>query len=135
MSLIFQDPSGSLDPRKSAGSIVGAPLRIHQLVDGRREYNERVEQLFRLVRMLRYAVGIDLDIGLHTRGMKAEEAVEELVRRVPIERRHAEAEVVRLCQEPSYGLCDAVGRRELLALREACESRDRGGFTLRGFHD
>ena len=27
MSLIFQDPSGSLDPRKSAGSIVGEPLR------------------------------------------------------------------------------------------------------------
>ena len=49
MSLIFQDPSGSLDPRKSAGNIVGAPLRIHHLVHGRREYNERVEQLFKLV--------------------------------------------------------------------------------------
>jgi oligopeptide/dipeptide ABC transporter ATP-binding protein len=49
MSLIFQDPSGSLDPRKSAGNIVGAPLRIHHLVNGRREYNERVEQLFGLV--------------------------------------------------------------------------------------
>jgi oligopeptide/dipeptide ABC transporter ATP-binding protein len=49
MSLIFQDPSGSLDPRKSAGNIVGAPLRIHHLVNGRREYNERVEELFRLV--------------------------------------------------------------------------------------
>ncbi len=49
MSLIFQDPSGSLDPRKSAGNIVGAPLRIHHLVKGRKEYSERVEQLFRLV--------------------------------------------------------------------------------------
>ncbi len=49
MSLIFQDPSGSLDPRKSAGSIVGDPLRIHKLVHGKREYNERLEQLFRLV--------------------------------------------------------------------------------------
>lgn len=49
MSLIFQDPSGSLDPRKSAGSIVGEPLKIHKLVNGRRSYNERVEELFRLV--------------------------------------------------------------------------------------
>jgi oligopeptide transport system ATP-binding protein len=49
MSLIFQDPSGSLDPRKSAGSIVGDPLRIHNLVSGRRAYRERVEELFGLV--------------------------------------------------------------------------------------
>jgi oligopeptide/dipeptide ABC transporter ATP-binding protein len=49
MSLIFQDPSGSLDPRKSAGSIVGEPLRIHRLVEDRRAYNAKVEQLFQLV--------------------------------------------------------------------------------------
>jgi oligopeptide/dipeptide ABC transporter ATP-binding protein len=49
MSLIFQDPSGSLDPRKSAGNIIGDPLRIHRLVSNRREYNARVEQLLRLV--------------------------------------------------------------------------------------
>jgi oligopeptide/dipeptide ABC transporter ATP-binding protein len=49
MSLIFQDPSGSLDPRRSAGSIVGEPLKIHRLVKDRRAYNEKVEELFRLV--------------------------------------------------------------------------------------
>ena len=49
MSLIFQDPSGSLDPRKSAGSIVGEPLKIHKLIDSRRSYREKVEQLFGLV--------------------------------------------------------------------------------------
>ena len=49
MSLIFQDPSGSLDPRKSAGSIVGEPLRIHHEVRNRRSHNEKVEQLFQLV--------------------------------------------------------------------------------------
>jgi peptide/nickel transport system ATP-binding protein len=49
MSLIYQDPSGSLDPRKSAGSIVGEPLKIHGLIQGRRQYGEKVEQLFRLV--------------------------------------------------------------------------------------
>jgi peptide/nickel transport system ATP-binding protein len=49
MSLIFQDPSGSLDPRKSAGSIVGEPLKIHGLTSNRRAHNKRVEQLFQLV--------------------------------------------------------------------------------------
>jgi oligopeptide/dipeptide ABC transporter ATP-binding protein len=49
MSLIFQDPSGSLDPRKSAGSIVGEPLKIHHLVENRRARSEKVEQLFQLV--------------------------------------------------------------------------------------
>ena len=49
MSLIFQDPSGSLDPRKSAGSIVGEPLKIHGLTHSRRSYIEKVEQLFHLV--------------------------------------------------------------------------------------
>jgi peptide/nickel transport system ATP-binding protein len=49
MALIFQDPYSSLDPRQSAGSIVGEPLKIHRWVGSRSEYNDRVEQLFRLV--------------------------------------------------------------------------------------
>jgi oligopeptide/dipeptide ABC transporter ATP-binding protein len=49
MSLIFQDPSGSLDPRRSAGSIVGEPLKIHRLVENKRAYQEKVEELFRIV--------------------------------------------------------------------------------------
>jgi len=49
MSLIFQDPFGSLDPRQSAGSIIGEPLIIHHLVQNKGEYKDRVEELFRIV--------------------------------------------------------------------------------------
>jgi peptide/nickel transport system ATP-binding protein len=49
MSLIFQDPYGSLDPRQTAGSIVGEPLKIHHVVNSEQEYEEKVEQLFRTV--------------------------------------------------------------------------------------
>jgi len=49
MSLIFQDPYGSLDPRQSAGSIVGEPLLVHHMVNTKGEYEERIEQLFRIV--------------------------------------------------------------------------------------
>ena len=49
MALIFQDPYSSLDPRQNAGSIVGEPLNIHQMVSSRVDYKEKVEQLFRVV--------------------------------------------------------------------------------------
>jgi peptide/nickel transport system ATP-binding protein len=49
MSLMFQDPYGSLNPRQSAGSIVGEPLIVHQMVKSKAEYHDRIEQLFRQV--------------------------------------------------------------------------------------
>ena len=49
MQLIFQDPYSSLDPRQSAGNIVGEPLTIHQLTKNNDEYNERLAELFRMV--------------------------------------------------------------------------------------
>ncbi len=49
IQLIFQDPYGSLDPRQSAGSIVGEALKIHRLVRNDQEYQQRVKQLFELV--------------------------------------------------------------------------------------
>jgi len=48
MQLIFQDPYASLDPRQTAGDIVGEPLIIHGIASGK-EYNERVDELFRMV--------------------------------------------------------------------------------------
>jgi oligopeptide/dipeptide ABC transporter ATP-binding protein len=48
MSLIFQDPYGSLNPRQSAGSIVGEPLKVHH-IGNHQDYRERVAHLFRMV--------------------------------------------------------------------------------------
>jgi peptide/nickel transport system ATP-binding protein len=49
MQLIFQDPYGSLDPRQSAGNIVGEPLKVHHMVNSNGEYQQRVAELFRTV--------------------------------------------------------------------------------------
>src|SRR3972149_5643196 len=49
MQIIFQDPYGSLNPRISAGNIVGEPMAIHKLVHGKRELRERVENIFQTV--------------------------------------------------------------------------------------
>jgi hypothetical protein len=92
-------------------------------------------RLFHLVNLLWRAVRIRLDIGLHTRDMTPAEAVDELVARLPMERRSAEAEVRRYCAMPTYQLSYAVGRRELLALR--ADFRERAGpeYSLGAFHE
>ena len=48
MGSIFQDPYGSLNPRQTAGDIAGEALVVHHMVK-RGEYNDKVEELFRLV--------------------------------------------------------------------------------------
>jgi len=45
MQMIYQDPYASLDPRMSAGEIVGEPLIIHR-VAAPKERRERVAHLF-----------------------------------------------------------------------------------------
>ncbi len=50
MQLIFQDPYASLDPRMTAGDIVGEPLIVHNLVSGK-GYNEQVAELLRMVEL------------------------------------------------------------------------------------
>ena len=48
MQMIYQDPYASLNPRMSAGEIVGEPLTIHRIADAK-ERRERVAQLFERV--------------------------------------------------------------------------------------
>jgi oligopeptide transport system ATP-binding protein len=45
MQVIFQDPYSSLNPRMTAGNIIGEPLAVHGLVNGKAEYREKVAEL------------------------------------------------------------------------------------------
>ncbi len=49
MQIIFQDPYGSLNPRMTAGSIIGEPLIVHNLTKSKAEYREQVGELLRVV--------------------------------------------------------------------------------------
>jgi len=49
MQVIFQDPYSSLNPRMTAGNIIGEPLVVHGLVDSKAEYKERVANLLQNV--------------------------------------------------------------------------------------
>ena len=45
MQIIFQDPSGSLDPRMTVGEIIGEALDIHGITSSKTERTERIRQL------------------------------------------------------------------------------------------
>jgi oligopeptide transport system ATP-binding protein len=48
MQMIFQDPYASLNPRKRVGQIVGGPLKLHGLADGK-QLRRQVEELLERV--------------------------------------------------------------------------------------
>ena len=45
MQIIFQDPSGSLDPRMTVGEIIGEALDIHGLTSSKKVRTDRIRQL------------------------------------------------------------------------------------------
>jgi hypothetical protein len=115
--------------------VEGWALYAEQLMDEAGFYSSEKVRLFQLVNLLWRAIRVVLDIGLHTRGMTPAEATGYMVEHLPIERRNAEAEVRRYCAWPTYQLSYAVGRRELLSLRDAYRRRNGSETDLRKFHD
>lgn len=49
IGMVFQDPYGALNPRATAGDIVGAPLQVHRLHEGKADYRAKVVELFQTV--------------------------------------------------------------------------------------
>lgn len=56
MQMIFQDPYASLNPRMTVGSIVGEPLEVHNIGSGRKDRQERVQELLKIVGLNPYFV-------------------------------------------------------------------------------
>lgn len=97
-------------------------------------YTTPEAQLFHLVNLLWRARRIVVDIGLHTRGLTPADAVDQVLLSMPMERRSAEAEVRRYCAMPTYQLAYAVGRREILSLRDAFRARAGASYSPRTLH-
>lgn len=49
MQIVFQDPYASLDPRMTVGDIIGEPIDIHHLADGKQQRKEKILQLLETV--------------------------------------------------------------------------------------
>src|SRR6266576_808961 len=128
----------SSDTRKNVWTpltVEGWALYCEDMMGEEGFYRSEEEQFFQRVHLLWRAVRILLDVGLHTRGMTFEQAVEFMTTHLRVDRANAEAEVRRYCAEPAYPLCYAVGRREILELRKDFQAARGTKFTLRAFHD
>lgn len=86
------------------------------------------EELWRACRIV-------IDMRLHQGRMSPSEAVEMLVRDADLERPNAEAEVRRYAYTPGYQMSYAIGKQELLRLRERVAAAEGAGFSLARFHD
>jgi uncharacterized protein (DUF885 family) len=116
-------------------TVEGWALYCEELMAEEGFYRSEEERLFQRVHLLWRAMRIVLDVGLHTRGMSVEEAVDLLVNVVHMDRANAQAEVSRYCATPAYQLAYAVGRRELLRLRDQYRATRGAAFSLRDFHE
>ncbi len=137
LQLVYAQEQPS-DTRKNVWTpltVEGWALYCEDMMGEEGFYRSEEEQFFQRLHLLWRAVRVLLDVGLHTRGMSFAQAVEQLATQLHVDRSNAEAEVRRYCAEPGYPLCYAVGRRELLKLRDAFRAARGASFTLRGFHD
>ena len=96
---------------------------------------EPAQRFFQAHHLLWRALRILLDISLHTRGMTWQEASRMLQEEAGFEPGLADAEAKRYCAYPTYQLCYAVGRREILRLRDDARRVRGAAFSLRGFHE
>lgn len=57
LGTVFQDPYGALNPRLTAGNIIGEPLKVHSLYKDKKDYRDQVGQLMARVGLNRSMIG------------------------------------------------------------------------------
>jgi uncharacterized protein (DUF885 family) len=98
-------------------------------------YTDPRQRLLQLKDLLWRACRIIVDVGLHTEGWSTGQATAYLVREAGLEPVNAEVEVRRYCAEPTQPMSYAVGKREIMRLRERWRERRGPDAPLREFHD
>ena len=96
---------------------------------------EPPQRFFQAHHLLWRALRIIIDVSLHTRGMTWQEASTMLQDELGFDAGLADAEARRYCAYPTYQLCYAVGRREILQLRDDARKARGAKFSLSGFHN
>ncbi len=119
----------------SPASQEGWALYCENLMAEQGFISDPAARFFQVHHLLWRALRVILDVSLHTKGMTVDTASAILRDELGLEEGAARAEAVRYCAFPTYQLCYAVGRREILRLRDDAREARGAMFSLRAFHD
>jgi uncharacterized protein (DUF885 family) len=119
----------------SPASQEGWALYCENLMAEQGFISDPAARLFQVHHLLWRALRVILDVSLHTKGMTVDAATAILRDELALEESAARAEAVRYCAYPTYQLCYALGRREILRLRDDAREARGAMFSLRAFHD
>jgi uncharacterized protein (DUF885 family) len=93
-----------------------------------------VVRAFQLKDQLWRAVRVIVDMGMHCGVLDVDGAIDQLMRVADLEPPSAAAEVRRYTSTPTYQICYAIGKQEILRLRAQRQATDLA-FSLGSFHD
>ncbi len=113
----------------------GWALYCEEMMWERGFYSDLRVRLLQLKDLLWRACRVIVDVGLHVHGWTPAQAVDYMVAEAGLERANAEIEVRRYCASPTQPMSYAVGKHEILRLRDRYCARAGNGFQLRDFHD
>jgi uncharacterized protein (DUF885 family) len=115
--------------------VEGWAFYCEQLMGEEGYYTDPRSRVLQLKDQLWRACRVVVDTSLQTRDMPLQEAVAMLHDVARIEMPNARGEVQRYSRTPTQPLSYAVGKREILGLREEERRRRGAAFRLREFHD
>jgi uncharacterized protein (DUF885 family) len=98
-------------------------------------YRDRRSRVLQFKDQLWRACRVLIDVGLQTDGMSLDQAAGMLHEVARIEGPAARGEVLRYTRSPTQPMSYAVGKHEILRLREDERRRRGAAFSLRDFHD
>lgn len=98
-------------------------------------YTDPRTRLLKLKDQLWRGCRVVIDVGLHTRKMSFDEAVEMLVKVAKLEPVNAKAEVKRYTTDPAQPLSYSLGKMEILKLKDDYKNLKGKDFNLKSFHN
>jgi uncharacterized protein (DUF885 family) len=113
----------------------GWALYCEELMYEQRFYTKPETRLLQLKDQLWRACRVVIDVGLHTRRMSFNKAVDLLVNVAKLEKVNAIAEVKRYTYTPTQPMTYIMGKLEILKLRDDFKKLKGKAFNLKKFHD
>ena len=98
-------------------------------------YSDPRSRLLQLKDQLWRACRVIIDVGLHTKKIKYDEAVNFLVDCAKLQKVHAQEEVTRYTFTPTQPMSYLIGKRQILELKRDYMIKAGHKFNLKEFHD